>query len=85
MQTAQDILNRIRWDKQFTADAEFKVGYYDRVDNAIIKIAFKDLRFPAGDHFSFEIVDDNEDVHSIPYHRVREIYRNGQLIWRREH
>ena len=85
MQTAQDILNRIRWDQQFAAGAEFKVGYYDRVDRVIIRIAFKDIRFPEGEHFAFEIVDDNEDVHSIPYHRVREIYRNGRLIWRREH
>jgi uncharacterized protein (UPF0248 family) len=83
MQTAHEILARIRWDKQFAAHADFEVGYYDRLEETILKTPFKDIRFPQDDHFSFEIVDDENNIHTIPYHRVKEIYRNGQLIWHR--
>lgn len=83
MKTAQQILSRIRWDESLAAD-EFEVGYYDRVEHEIIRVTFREINFPQDDHFSFEVVDENEDIHSIPYHRVKEIYQNGKLIWHRE-
>jgi uncharacterized protein (UPF0248 family) len=82
MQTAQDILNRIRWDERLATDT-FMIGYYDRVEDQIIKVAFTEIRFPEDNHFQFEIIDEEGELASIPYHRVREIYRNGQLIWHR--
>jgi uncharacterized protein (UPF0248 family) len=85
MQTAHEMLNRIRWDSRFATGATFEIGYYDRVQNSILKVKFKDILFPEDDHFSFAITDDNDDIHTIPYHRVKEIYRNGRLIWCREH
>ena len=83
MLTAQEILNQIRWDERLTADA-FVIGFYDRVEDKIIKVAFSEIRFPEDHHFQFEIIDDEGELRSIPYHRVREIYRNGQLIWHRD-
>ncbi|WP_455365581.1 DUF504 domain-containing protein [Kaarinaea lacus] len=82
MLTAQEILNQIRWDEHFAND-EFVVGYYDRVEDRIVKVAFNEIRFPDDHHFLFEIVDEEGELRSIPYHRVREIYRNGRLIWHR--
>lgn len=83
MQTAQDILNQIRWDERLATDS-FVVGYYDRVEDQIIRVAFKEIRFPEDHHFQFEIIDEEGELLSIPYHRVREVYQNGQLIWRRD-
>jgi len=83
METAQDILNRIRWDEHLATD-EFVIGYYDRVEGQIIKVAFTEIRFPEDHHFQFELIDEDGELCSIPYHRVREIYQNGQLIWRRD-
>ena len=83
MQPVQDLLNRIRWDDAFAA-ADFDIGYYDRVEDRIIRIPFADLNFPADDHFAFELLDSNGGVHRVPFHRVREIYRNGRCIWRRQ-
>ena len=83
METAQDILNRIRWDEHLATD-EFVIGYYDRVEGQIIKVAFTEIRFPEDHHFQFELIDEDGELRSIPYHRVREIYQNGQLIWRRD-
>ncbi|WP_341328900.1 RNA repair domain-containing protein [Methylotuvimicrobium sp. KM2] len=43
------------------------------------------MRFPKGDHFTFELIDQDGELHSVPYHRVKAIFRNGDLIWHREH
>lgn len=84
MKPVQDILNRIRWDKNLTED-DFKIGYFDRVEQRIIVVAFKEIQFPLDDHFSFEVIDQEGALHSVPYHRVKAIYRNDRLIWHREH
>jgi uncharacterized protein (UPF0248 family) len=83
MQTIQELLSRIRWDEQLASD-NFEIGYFDRVEHRIIRVSFKELRFSENDHYSFEIIDEDEELHSIPYHRVREIYQNGILIWQRK-
>ncbi|MEJ2181753.1 MAG: DUF504 domain-containing protein [Gammaproteobacteria bacterium] len=82
MKTAREILNQIRWDDRLTADS-FAIGYYDRVEDEIVRVAFKEIQFPDDHHFLFEVVDEEGDLHSIPYHRVKEIYQNGRLIWHR--
>lgn len=76
------LLNRIRWDREF-GDADFVIGYYDRVTDEIIQIPFSSLITEAGDHFSMQILNGDTIVRSVPLHRVRKVYRNGELIWRR--
>lgn len=84
MKPVQDLLNRIRWDKNL-AEEDFKIGYYDRVEQQIIVVAFKKIIFPKDDHFSFDVIDQEGELHSVPYHRVKSIYQNDRLIWHREH
>jgi len=84
MKPVQEMLNRIRWDEAW-ADDEFKIGYYDRVEQRIVVVAFKEIFFPKDDHFSFDLIDQEGEWHSEPYHRVKAIYRNGRLIWHREY
>lgn len=79
----QDLLNRIRWDPGF-ADGEFAIGYYDRIEARIVKIPFRQVRFNAGDHFSFDAVEDDGIVRTVPLHRVREVWRNAERIWHRD-
>jgi uncharacterized protein (UPF0248 family) len=79
-----ELLSRIRWDREF-ASAEFVIGYYDRLCDGIVRVPFSALSFPADDHFGFVLVDEEGALHSIPYHRVREVFRNGSLIWHRRH
>lgn len=78
----QDILNRIKWDKRY-GKGRFDIGYYDRILDKIIIVPFKEIHFVQENHFLFEIEDNEATIHTIPYHRVREIYKNGQLIWKR--
>ena len=78
-----ELLNRIKWDHEF-GQAEFIIAYHDRFDANLVKVALKELFFDSEDHFDFELVDDMGITHSIPLHRIREVYRNGKLIWYRD-
>lgn len=78
----QDVLNRIRWDAEF-ARGEFELGYFDRVERRVIVVPFCEIDFPNDSPRAFRFVDDEGRTHRIPLHRVREIYKNGQLIWHR--
>jgi len=78
----QDLLHRIRWDADF-GSAEFRIGYYDRIEHRIIVAPFQSLNFPYDTPFAFEMVDIDGNILSIPFHRICQIYRNGELIWER--
>lgn len=83
MITIRELLNRIRWDREF-GQAEFAVGYYDRLEERIIVVPFGAIEFDPEDHFSFRLTDVAGQVHNVPLHRVCAVYRNGECIWERE-
>ena len=78
-----ELLSRIRWDEEF-GNADFVIGYYDRVENDIVQVPLKELFFEKDDHFDFELIDDVGVTHTIPLHRIKDVYRNGVLIWHRD-
>lgn len=78
----QDLLSRIRWDAEFGA-AEFTIGYYDRLEQRVITVPLKEITIEPGNHFSFAATDPYGATHDLPYHRVRAVHRNGELIWQR--
>jgi len=79
----QDLLHRIRWDPEF-GSGEFVIGYYDRVEHEIIRVPFREIALPKDGPGVFELIDHEGQVHTIPLHRVRSVYKNGELIWHRE-
>jgi len=82
MQPIQDLLNRIRWDQEFS-QGKFEVSYYDRIAKRLIRVPFQELQFERDDHFAFELIDDYGEGHLIPLHRIYQVYKNGKLIWER--
>jgi uncharacterized protein (UPF0248 family) len=78
----QDLLRRIQWDRAF-GNAEFEIGYIDRVTGEIVRVPFQRIRFEKGARFALEATEEDGSVHTIPLHRVREVWRNGTLIWQR--
>jgi uncharacterized protein (UPF0248 family) len=82
MQPIQDLLNRIRWDPEF-GRGHFEIAYYDRVEKALVRVPMERVAFPPGDHFALEAVTEDGAAHSVPLHRVREVSRDGIVIWRR--
>jgi uncharacterized protein (UPF0248 family) len=82
MITLRALLSRIRWDPQF-GTGDFTLGYYDRITHEIVSVPLSRVRFAADDHFFFEATEADGSVHTVPFHRVREVRRDGQLIWHR--
>jgi uncharacterized protein (UPF0248 family) len=78
----QDLLHRIQWDPEF-GKADFEIGYFDRVTRGIVRVPFRHVRFEKGEHFAFEAIEADGSVHAVPLHRVREVWRNGELVWQR--
>ena len=78
----RDLLNRIIWDRDF-GQGNFELGYYDRITNTIIRVPFSMVELIPGDHFSFSLSDLNGQTRLIPFHRVRQVFKNNELIWHR--
>jgi uncharacterized protein (UPF0248 family) len=83
MITIRELLNRIRWDREY-GRGSFTVGYFDRVEGEIILVPLVRVRFDPDDRFSFRLTDAAGEPLSIPLHRICSVYRNGELIWHRE-
>jgi len=82
MLTIRDVLSRIQWDREFGA-AEFVLVYADRFTATHERVDLAHVRLETGNWFSFEVHDTAGTGHSIPFHRIREVYRNGERIWAR--
>jgi len=78
-----ELLNRIRWDKEF-GQGDFVIGYYDRVEDTIIRTPLREILIEPDDHFAFDIIDHDGVLQSIPLHRIREVYKDNELIWHRD-
>lgn len=82
MITIEALLQRIRWDPQF-GRGSFTIGYYDRLRRQIVTVPLQQIHMHSGNHFSFTAVEADGTVHEVPFHRVREVRRDGECIWRR--
>jgi len=78
-----ELLARIRWDSEF-GRARFEIAYFDRRKKTLVRLPFERIRMPEEHRFAFEALEDDGSVHSVPYHRVREGWRDGALVWSRK-
>lgn len=78
------LLDRIRWDPDF-AQGRFVLAYYDRVEDRLVQVPIQRVQRIAGDHFAFQVTDPDGFTHDVPFHRVKDVYRNGERIWHRDH
>jgi len=82
MTPIKELLNRIRWDAEF-ARGKFELGYFDRVERRVVVVSFHEIEFPKDEPQIFRLVDGAGRVHRVPFHRVREVHKDGQRIWHR--
>ncbi len=85
----QIIINwRIHWDKEF-GKAEFELWFLDHAmgheGEQLVKLKLHEITFLPGDHYFFYYMDDQGTEHNVPLHRIKAVYKNGELIWHREH
>ena len=81
METIQQLLNRIHWDEEF-GKGDFEVGIYDRVEDIVTFQPLKNLHMEKGNHVSFTMILHGEEL-VIPFHRIREVRKNSETIWKR--
>lgn len=81
MEMIHQLLSRIRWDGEF-GQGHFEVGIYDRIADAVEFHPLERLHFEKGNHFSFTATINGTEA-IIPFHRIREVRKNGETIWKR--
>jgi uncharacterized protein (UPF0248 family) len=77
-----ELLSRIRWDKEF-GRGRFEIGYFDRYEKLVHRVALQEVAFPEDERHTFEVLDESGQARRIPFHRVREVVKDGHVIWRR--
>ena len=82
MTPIHELLSRIRWDPEF-GRGEFALGYWDRIAGRIVVVPLREVTLRQEDHFAFDMIGDDGEVHHVPFHRVRQVFRDGALIWER--
>lgn len=82
MTPLHELLSRIRWDPEF-GRGDFVLGYWDRVLRRIVRVPMRDVSIDPHDHFGFRVLDEDGVVHDVPFHRVRQVLRDGAVIWSR--
>lgn len=78
-----ELLSRIRWDAQL-ATSRFVIGYWDRVAGTVLHADLREISRDADNPTFIDLLDEAGAVHSIPYHRIREVWQDGRLIWQRQ-
>lgn len=79
MQYILDLLNKIKWDKRENP-ADYTIGYEDKILKKIIEIPYTAIKRIEG---TFFIIDRDEEEVNIPMHRIREVKKQGKVIWER--
>ena len=78
----QELLRRIQWDPEF-GKGEFAIGYYDRVAQRETIVPFASVNLDPQRPSTFSFHDEDGTVRHVPLHRVRTVYKDGVVVWRR--
>ncbi|RPI44329.1 MAG: DUF504 domain-containing protein [Betaproteobacteria bacterium] len=82
MTPIHELLARIRWDPAF-GRGRFEIAYLDHLQQALVRVPFERIEIRPPHQFGFETTSDDGTPYFVPYHRVREVWRDGVLIWSR--
>jgi uncharacterized protein (UPF0248 family) len=78
----QALLSRLRFDPEF-ARGKWEIAYLDRTRPALVRLPFEAVRTRSHIGFVFDVTDEEGVEHSIPYHRVRQVWHDGKVVWSR--
>lgn len=76
------LLSQLRWDPRYRS-GRYVLGYYDRVVRRVLHVPFALIRFPTDAPREFDLWDEYGAHHRIPFHRVRQVFRDRRLLWER--
>ncbi len=76
------LLARIRWDPSF-GRGRWEIAYLDRAHPGLVRLPLEAVRTQAHIGFVFDVIDEEGVTRSIPYHRVRQVFQDGKIVWSR--
>lgn len=76
----QALISRIRHDRAF-GRGRWEIAYVDRALTSLVRLPFEAVNTRAHIGFVFEVVDEEGIERSIPYHRVRQVWHDGKVVW----
>ena len=79
MEQIQELLNRINEDEK-EHPADYTLYYEDISTEEIVGVSFRDIKRVQGNFF---VIEQEHGETSIPLHRIREVRKQGQSIWKR--
>ncbi|MBI5880946.1 DUF504 domain-containing protein [archaeon] len=79
MITIDALVNKIKWDSREKPE-EYSLFYIDRITKRLVKIKYEDIkRIDEG----VLVLDRNGEETEIPLHRIREVRKKGEVVWKR--
>ncbi len=82
MRPLHELLDRIKWDAEF-GKGDFAIGYYDRIVHEERIVPFTSISLDSQRPSTLSFQDEDGVVRHIPFHRVRTVYKDNAVIWRR--
>ena len=76
------LLARIRHDPVFGA-GYYGIGYQDRFEKGLVCVASRRITWPEGQRRTLLLTEATGEKRRIPFHRIREVNRNGQRFRQR--
>jgi uncharacterized protein (UPF0248 family) len=77
MQSIKDLINKIKWDKRENPE-DYSLIYIDLGKRK--KLAYTLIKRLEG---NFMVIEKNNEETEIPLHRIREVLKNGKVVWKR--
>jgi len=77
MQPIKDLINKIKWDKR-ESPKDYSLIYIDLGKKK--ELSYTDIKRLEG---NFMIIERNNEETEIPLHRIREVKKRGEIIWKR--
>jgi uncharacterized protein (UPF0248 family) len=78
----QALLSRLRHDPAF-ARGRWEIAYLDRALPSLVRLPLEAVHTRAHIGFVFDVVDEEGVARTIPYHRVRQVWHDGKVVWSR--
>jgi uncharacterized protein (UPF0248 family) len=82
VQPIHELLSRIRWDPTF-AHGQFEIAYADHVLRREVRVPLVSVQLDVGRPGMIGVIDPDGVACHIPLHRIRKVYRDGELVWQR--
>jgi len=79
MESIIDLINKIKWDAK-EDPKDYTLAYQDRVLKTLIEIPYTKIKRLEG---TFMIIEKDGEETNIPTHRIKQVKKNGKVIWQR--